>query len=273
MNDSEEKPDLPQDEPEDTGTETGERWKVLHQLEAWVETPMAVLAFIWLLLVLAELIWTTSGLFELLGTVIWIVFIAEFALRFVLAPNKLRFLKRNPITIIALIAPAFRFLSVLRFFRLARGLRLVRVVGTANRGLNALRISFARRGLGYVAAATAIVTLLGAAAMLNFEPATEVEGGFANFADALWWTAMIIATMGSQYWPETPEGRLICLLLSIYGFAVFGYLTASLATFFIGQEAQANDGTVAGAPELAALREEIASLRRELLSRDESGSR
>lgn len=273
MNRSKDEPLTPGDEAEESGTETDERWRVLHQLEEWVETPMAVLAFFWLLLVVAELVWTTSGVFELLGTIIWIIFIAEFALRFLLAPDKLSFLKRNPITIVALIAPAFRFLSILRFFKVARGLRLVRVVGTANRGLNALRISFGRRGLGYVAAATAIITLLGAAAMLNFEPATEVKGGFSNFADALWWTAMIIATMGSQYWPTTPEGRLICLLLSVYGFAVFGYLTASLATFFIGQEAQANDGTVAGTSDFAALREEIASLRKDLLSREENRSR
>lgn len=258
---------------QESDSETGERWKVLHQLEDWAETPMMILSFFWLLLVLAELIWTTSGLFELLGIIIWIIFIAEFALRFVLAPDKLRFLKRNPITVIALIAPAFRFLSILRFLRLARGLRLVRVVGTANRGLNALRISFGRRGLSYVVAATGIVVLLGAAAMLNFEPASEVEGGFTGFADALWWTAMIIATMGSQYWPTTPEGRLICLLLSVYGFAVFGYLTASLATFFIGQEAQAKDGAVAGTSELAALREEIAALRRDLMGREENRSR
>jgi voltage-gated potassium channel len=38
----------------------------------------------------------------------------------------------------------------LSFLRLARGLRLVRIVGTANRGLNAMRRSFGRRGLGYV---------------------------------------------------------------------------------------------------------------------------
>jgi voltage-gated potassium channel len=57
---------------------------------------MVVLSFVWLSLVVVELMWTTSGVFELLGTLIWIVFIAEFILRFVLAPRKLRFLRRNP---------------------------------------------------------------------------------------------------------------------------------------------------------------------------------
>lgn len=244
--------------------EQEERWKVLTQLEEWLETPMILLSFVWFSLVVVELTWTTSGLFELLGTIIWIVFIAEFALRLVLAPDKLRFLKRNPITIVALIAPAFRFFRALRLLRLVRGLRLVRIVGTANRSLNALRKSLGRRGLRYVVGATVLVTLLGAAGMLAFEPAREVEGGFEGYGEALWWTAMLVATMGSGFWPQTAEGRLLTFLLSLYGFGVFGYITASFATFFIGQEAQDKEGDVAGAADVAALREEIALLRAEL---------
>lgn len=244
-----------------------ERWRTLRQLEEWIETPMLVLSFIWLLLVLVELVWTTAGVFSFLGVVIWIVFIGEFVLRFVLAPEKLRFLRDNPITLIALAAPAVRFIRVLRVLRLARGLRLVRVVGTANRGLNALRVSMGRRGLGYVLGATVLVIVLGAGGMLNFEPAEQVRGGFRSYGDALWWTAMLVSTMGSAFWPDTAEGRMLAFLLTLYGYAVFGYITASFATFFIGQEAQADDGEVAGAHELKALRQEISLLREEISRR------
>jgi voltage-gated potassium channel len=75
---------------------------------------------------------------------------------------------------------------------------------------------------------------------------------------------MLMTTMGSDYWPQTPEGRVLCLLISMYALAVFGYLTASIASFFIGQDADADDGELAGANELRALRQEIASLRVEL---------
>lgn len=240
------------------------RWRTLHELEAWLETPMQILSLAWLGLVVAELVWTPSRFFTWLGLAIWGVFIAEFALRFFLAPGKWAFLKRNPITLIALLAPAFRFLTILRVLRLARGLRLVRLVGTANRGLNALGKSFGRRGLGYVVAATVAVTVLGAAGMLSLEPASEVEGGFVDFGHALWWTAMVVATMGSDFWPRTGEGRLLCLLLAIYGFSVFGYIAASLAAFFIEQESKAKDSNVVGAREIAALRGEIAALHAEL---------
>ena len=244
--------------------EQEERWQVLAQLEEWLETPMILLSFVWFLLVVVELTWTTSGIFELLGTMIWIVFIAEFALRFVLAPDKLRFLRRNPITIVALVAPAFRFFRVLRLLRGVRGLRLVRIVGTANRGLNALRKSLGRRGLGYVIGATALVTLLGAAGMLAFEPTREVEGGFEGYGDALWWTAMLVTTMGSDFWPQTAEGRLLTLLLSLYGFAVFGYITASFATFFVGRDAEEPGAAVAGSGDIERLAIEIRELRVQL---------
>jgi hypothetical protein len=47
---------------------------------------------------------------------------------------------------------------------------------------------------------------------------------------------MLLTTMGSDYWPRTPEGRLLCLLLAIYAFAVFGYVTAAIAAYFVGQD-------------------------------------
>ena len=75
---------------------------------------------------------------------------------------------------------------------------------------------------------------------------------------------MLLTTMGSQYWPQTGEGRILCFLLALYGFAVFGYITASFATFFIGQEAGAKESDVAGAGDIAELRDEIALLRAEL---------
>ena len=242
-------------------------WSALYGLERWLETPMIVLSFAWLALVLTELVWGGSRLLEVFGTAIWIVFIAEFALRLTLAPDRIRFLKSNWLTVVALAVPAFRMFAALRLFRFARalrGVRLVSIVGTANRSMNALRRSFGRRGFGYVMALTVLVALLGAAGMLAFESASQVPGGFQSYGDALWWTAMILTTMGSAFWPVTGEGRLLCLLLSIYGFTVFGYIAASFATLFIEQEARSGKSKVAGSQELARISRELALLRAEL---------
>lgn len=250
---------------------TAERWGVLEQLDDWLRLPMAILGLAWLLLVLAELLWGGSRLFEVAGTIIWIIFIAEFAIRLLLAPDRSIFLRRHWLTVLALIVPALRFfrsLAVLRAARALRGVRLVRIVGTANRSMNALRVTLRRRRFGYVLMLTGLVVLLGAAGMLSFEPAAQVKGGFTSYGHALWWTAMLVTSIGSDYWPLTSEGRILALLLSIYGLAVFGYITASFASFFVGRDAAEPDAPVTGSAEIHRLIDEVRELRIQIARSD-----
>ena len=69
---------------------------------------------------------------------------------------------------------------------------------------------------------------------------------------------------GIRYFPQTPEGRILCFLLALYAFAVFGYVTATLATFFIGQDADDDEAEIVGAKTIDALRNEIIALRTEI---------
>ena len=254
-----------------------ERYALLQRLENWLETPMLVLAFVWLALLVVELTRGESPLFNVLGTIIWVVFILDFALKLVLAPNKVAYLKGNWLTAISLLIPALRIFRVFRVFRLlrlaraGRGLRLVRVISSLNRGMNALGASLSRRGFGYVVALTVLVTFAGAAGMYAFE--NEAPGGPKGYGEALWWTAMVMTTMGSQYWPQTVEGRILCVFLALYAFGVFGYVTATLATFFVGRDAENGEAELAGANQLAALRDEVIALREDIraLSRRPSG--
>ena len=66
---------------------------------------------------------------------------------------------------------------------------------------------------------------------------------------------------GSDYWPLTSEGRILALLLSIYGLAVFGYITASFASFFVGRDAAAPHASVAGTADIQRMVEEVRELR------------
>src|SRR5690606_19671811 len=86
----------------------------------------------------------------------------------------------------------------------------------------------------YVLVLTLLVTLLGAAGMFTFE--RHEEGGLDTFGEALWFTGMLVTTSGSDYWPQTLEGRILCFLIALYAFAVFGYVTATLASLLVGQE-------------------------------------
>ena len=116
-----------------------------------------------------------------------------------------------------------------------RGLRLARVIGAINCGMRGLARG---RGFGYVSVLTILVAVIGAAGMFQFEGEAANGTGFHDYGHALWWTAMLLTTMGSDYWPRTAEGRILCLLLAMYAFAVFGYVTAAIAAFFVDTDQQ-----------------------------------
>jgi voltage-gated potassium channel len=244
-----------------------ERYEILEQVENWLEVPVIILGFFWLVLLVIELIWGLTPFLNALVYFIWAIFVFDFFLRFFLAPRKREFLQRNWLTALSLPLPAlrlfqiFRFMQILRLARATRGIRLVKVVASVNRGMRGLSNTMARRGFGYAMALTLLVVLVGAAGMHAFE---RFSPGFETYGNALWWSAMMLTTVGSPFEPLSAEGRLLAFLLAVYSIAVFSYITASLASFFVGQEAEAEDSNMVGAKTIEALRAEIAALRAEL---------
>lgn len=243
-----------------------ERKGILDQWGARLDTTMVVLGFIWLLLMVLEFTRGLSPFISGLITLIWIVFVIDFLVRFLISPDKTGYLKSNWLSALALGMPALRILGafkavrVLRHARALRGTQMLRILSSVNRSMSALGAVLERRGFGYAVGLTAIVALAGAAGMYAFERG-ETGGTFQNFGSALWWTAMLITTMGSGAWPETGAGRVLCLLLSIYAFAVFGYVTAVVASFFIGREAERERGSIAGRKDIEDLMRAIEELR------------
>jgi voltage-gated potassium channel len=244
-----------------------ERESLLEQFHDRLEVPMLVLSFVWLGLFVVEMIWGLSPLLEDAGYAIWGIFMLEFAVGFLIAPRKLPYLRHNWLKAIALVAPALRLFRVIaiarvvRAARVARGLRMLRLVSSLNRGMNALGASLGRRGFMYVVAASVIVLFAGAAGIYGFENGAVKDGGIDTYGTALWWTAMILTTMGSDYWPKTDAGRILCFFLALYSFTVFGYVTATLATYFVGRDAASNQSDIPSQQSIDALRDEIAKLR------------
>lgn len=248
-----------------------DRNELLHQLEDWLDTPMLALAVLWLGLFVYEVLYGRNPVLEVIGVVIWALFILEVVLGVVLASSKADYLKGNWLKVLSLLAPGLRALRFFAVFRAAglarlgatarasRGLRLLRVVSSTNRTMTAFGRSMGRRHAGYALAVTAAVVLVGAAGMLAFE-----RPAIPSYGSALWWTAMIMTTLGSDFWPRTAEGRVLCVLLSLYAISVFGYFTAALATFFVGRDAEDDAGEIAGHRAIAGLRAEIQALRRDL---------
>lgn len=239
-----------------------ERKKLLKTIESFLEGPMIFLGFIWLVLLVIELIWTVNKTLEYAGIIIWVIFIIDFILKFTLAPQKLQFLKKNWLTTISLIIPAlrvFRIFRVIRFFSAFRGIRLVRIIATLNRSIGSLGKTMQRRAFGYVMAITLIVVFAGAAGMYALE---NPNPGFTSYGMALWWTAMRVITAGNEFNPMTTEGRGLGFIIAVFGYSIFGYVTATFATYFIGRDAEEKDAPLAGAKEIEDLKSELIALRK-----------
>ena len=263
-------PPIPMPELPENTLLNDERRALLRRIEDGLELPLLVLGVVWLGLLAAELIWDVQSVWMEVATwTIWAVFVFDFAVKFVLAPDKVDYLQKNWLNVISLVVPALRIFRFARAFRLvraaraARGFRLVRLLGSLNRGMGALGDVMGRRGFGYVLALTLIVTFAGAAGMLAFEE-RAAGGGLDGYGQALWWTAMLMTTYGAGYEPVTIEGRVLAFVLALYAFTVFGYVTATLATFFIGRDAQNPEAELPNAAMIDELREEIRALRVEL---------
>ena len=215
-----------------------ERVRLLVQVERMFERPIMVLSLVWVVIAVIELTHGLSRAGEIAVTTIWIIFIVDFAIKFVIAPRKLVFLQKQWLVALSLLLPAlrlFRFARAFRAVRMVRGVRIAKLLGSINRGLRALRRTLRRHAAGYVSAATILVLLTGAAGMMAFESEGANRAAFGTYASSLWWTAMLMTTIASEEWPQTGAGRVLTVFLSLYSIAVFSYVTATLASFFIDQ--------------------------------------
>lgn len=55
-----------------------------------------------------------------------------------------------------------------------------------------------------------------------------------SFVDSLWWGIVTSTTVGyGDYFPVTPVGRIIGVILMLVGISAFGFITASIASVFV----------------------------------------
>jgi voltage-gated potassium channel len=211
----------------------------LAELERWAERPLRWLGLVWLALLVTELLSGLPRTLSVISTAIWIIFVVDFLVRLALAPEKGAYLKKNWLTAVSVLLPALRivraFAALGAFARMLSSLRLVRLVAAVNRAMRSLGGIRARRRFVYATTLTCLVIVTGAAGMYAFERGVDDPRGLHDFSSALWWTAMLVITIGTDYWPRSPEGRILSFLLALYGFAVLGFITATLASYFLGE--------------------------------------
>lgn len=256
-------------DPPATGRERraeSERSELLDHLQALLDPLMVVLGLVFLVLLLLD--FADPGLsppqcawLDRATTGIWAAFLADFGVRFFVAPATLRFLRANVATVIPLFLPFLRPLAAFRALRAVRSLSLVRLLGGVNRGMRLLRRVTRGRQLAYVVALTLFVVLAGAAGAFYVDrgiPGAPIQ----TFGDALWWSAALVTTVTSERSVVSPEARVVALLQRLFAVSVFGLVTAAIASYLVGRDAEAR-GESQPETEVAALRAELADLRRQ----------
>lgn len=195
-------------------------------------------------------------LLRLFDNSICLLFLGDFVFRFIRAESKLSFMKWGWIDLLSSI-PSLdifrwgRLVSVARLFRLLRAIRSLKLLG---------QLFLVEKSKS----ALAIVVLLGSVSMmassiliLEFEQAAH--SNIKSAGDALWWSLETITTVGyGDYFPVTKEGRIVGAVLMVFGIALFGMFTASIAGLLINSSGQRNTEVKQLADEVRQLREEIA---------------
>lgn len=147
--------------------------------------------------------------------------------------------------------------GVLRIGRAARLARILKVL----RGLRSARVLvdyiLARRAQSAMLAAiltTILVVVFSSIAIIGFE--TAAGGNLTTAQDALWWSMVTVSTAGfGDFYPISPEGRIIAVALMITGIGLFGTFTAFVASWFLQPSEEDQDR------ELEEIKAEIKGLR------------
>lgn len=229
-------------------------------LAAWEErssTPMFVASVLYLLAFAAPIMSTRiqepyDGYLNIIQMILWGLFAADYCVRLYLAPRRLYFITHNLMNLAIVLLPAWRIVSFLAMIHL-----------TANRQYKRLS-ELAMKLFGY----TAIFIIMFALAIYSVE-SSEPGSMIRDLPTAYWWTFTTLATVGyGDVYPITGIGRVIAVVVMLYGVGLVAVATGALASWIIekigGVEEQEHPATKADVDDL---RQEISELRA-LLARE-----
>ena len=229
-------------------------------LAAWEErssTPMFVASVLYLLAFAAPIMSTRiqepyDAYLNIIQMILWGLFAADYCIRLYLAPRRLYFITHNLMNLAIVLLPAWRIVSFLSMIYM-----------TANRQYKRLS-ELAVKLFGY----TAIFIIMFALSIYSVE-SSEPGAMIRDLPTAYWWTFTTLATVGyGDVYPVTGIGRVIAVVVMLYGVGMVAVATGALASWIIekigGREEQEYPATKADVDDL---RQEISELRA-LLARE-----
>ena len=231
--------------------------KNLAEWEDRSSRPMFVASVLYLLAFAAPIMSTRiqepyDGYLNIIQMILWGLFAADYCIRLYLAPRRLYFITHNLMNLAIVLLPAWRIVSFLAMIYM-----------TANRQYKRLS-ELAVKLFGY----TAIFIIMFALAIYSVE-SSEPGTMIRDLPTAYWWTFTTLATVGyGDVYPVTGIGRVIAVVVMLYGVGMVAVATGALASWIIekigGREEQEYPATKADVDDL---RQEISELRA-LLARE-----
>lgn len=174
-------------------------------------------------------IWIDEASLQIIDRIIWGIFFLDVTIRFVRAENKWRYIKENPFDIIAIIPLD----SIFRIARIARFFKIIRLISISSHFFGPVFKILNTNGLNRVLTVTFVLLFISAIPICLVEPSIQ------TYEDALWWAFVTATTVGyGDLSPVTPIGRVIAIILMIFGIGLIGMITGSIATFFIKSQKQ-----------------------------------
>ena len=234
------------------------------------------------LLVMAGLV--IGPAFDSSNAVLWrvdfflcVIFFVDFLLTLRRAPSKRTyFFKQGGWLDLLGSIPALRVRPWTALLRLARLNRLVRIVGYLQGKDREEMLEEAREQPAHTALYSivlAAIVLITAASLLILPLERGVAGAeIRSGADAVWWSIVTATTVGyGDYTPVTFPGRLVAIVLMLFGIGIFAVLT-NLVAARLGalQDDKEDIARILG--ENAAIRAELAEIK-ELLKGQDSVAR
>ncbi|WP_411846681.1 potassium channel family protein [Roseibacillus persicicus] len=199
---------------------------------------------------------------EIADDLICIIFLGDFCWAFVRASNKKEYLKWGWLDLLSSI-PASPWLRIGRLGRVIRLVRVLRIIRSLA-GLRAvLDRSRATSAFIFVLTTSFVAVVVGALLVLEHEAGHD--GSIQSGEDAIWWAFVTMTTVGyGDYFPVSLGGRMIAIVLMIFGIGLFGTFTGYIANWFEvpgEKEDQSRDEQILR--EIQLLRNEVAELKKD----------
>jgi voltage-gated potassium channel len=176
----------------------------------------------------------TKSLLNYFDFAICIFFFFEFIYRLFKAPNKLEFMKWGWIDLLSSV-PMVDYLRAGRLLRLIRLFRVIRAFKSSKQLINHIFKNKAEGALTSVISISVLLIIFSAIAILEVE--NDIKGNIKTAEDAIWWSFSTLLNAGyGDVYPITTEGRIIAMILMLFGIGLLGTLTAYIASIFVKQK-------------------------------------